>query len=132
VFSTTKIRILRLTAALVVLTAAVLVVAPLSWDGTFASDSVAVRGLTFYAITAGAYAVLPFVRRGDIFMVSMWLVLAVGIAPCFVGRELNAQHMFSDMAGVLLAAGPIYIARFRQTLQGDFRQHRRRDLDAAL
>jgi hypothetical protein len=133
VYSTAKIRMLRFTAALVVLTAAILLVAPLTmWSGVFPADNVAARALLFYAITAGAYAFLPFVRRGDIFMVSMWLMLAVGIAPCFAGQELNAHHMFADMAGVLLAAGPIYIARFRQRLQGDLRQHRRRDLDGAL
>jgi hypothetical protein len=65
-------------------------------------------------------------------MVGMWLVLAVGIAPCIAGRELNAAHMFADMAGVLGAALPIYIARFRQIIQGDVRLYRRRQVDSQL
>ena len=89
------------------------------------------RALVFYAITSGAYAVLPFVRRGDIAMVAMWLVLAAGVAPCFGGHELSAVDMFADMGGVLMAALPIYIARLRQVAQGDFRLYRRRETEAA-
>jgi hypothetical protein len=109
------------------------VVAPLAGLARgFAVDNVAARAILFYAITAGAYAFLPFVRRGDIAMVTMWLVLAVGVAPCIAGRELNPGHMFADMGGVLLSALPIYIARFRQVTQGDVRLYRRREVDAQL
>ena len=82
---------------------------------------------SFYdGVTAGAYGLLPFVRRGDIAVVAMWVVLGVGVAPCFVGQEVSAPHMFADMAGVLMGAAPIYIARFRQIAQGDVRNFRRR------
>src|SRR5215467_6933153 len=54
--------------------------------------------LVFYGITAGAYAALPFVRRGDIVMGGMWLVLAAGVGPCVTGQEISAPHMFADMA----------------------------------
>jgi hypothetical protein len=37
--------------------------------------------------------------------------------------------MFGGMAGVLMAAGPIYIARFRQIAQGDIRLYRRREIE---
>jgi hypothetical protein len=70
-------------------------------------------------------------RRGDVAMVAMWLVLGVGVAPCFSGQELSAPHMFADLAGVLMGAAPIYIARFRQIAQGDVRPYRRRETDAA-
>ena len=131
-FTTAQISLIRTAAAFVVLLAAIVLVAPLSMlNAAFPADNVAARALLFYAITAGAYGFLPFVRRGDIVMVGMWLVLAVGVAPCFAGRELSASCMFADMAGVLMSAIPIYIARFRQVAQGDLRQYRRRGGGAA-
>jgi hypothetical protein len=129
-FTTPRIRVLRLVAALAALTAAACVVAPLTLGGEgFPSDNLVARTVLFYVVTSGAYAFLPFVRRGDIAMVTMWLVLAVGVTPCMAGRELNASHMFADMAGVLMSALPIYIARFRQVVQGDMRIYRRRETD---
>jgi hypothetical protein len=40
--------------------------------------------------------------------------------------------MFADMAGVLLAAAPIYIARLRQVAQGDTRHPRRRQSEREI
>lgn len=128
-FPTVPFRMMRLASALVVLTCAIVLVAPLSLRSAVLSDKPVVDVLTFYGVTAGAYGLLPFVRRGDIVMVAMWVVLGVGVAPCFVGQELSPPHMFGAMAGVLLAAGPIYIARFRQIAQGDMRLYRRRDVE---
>jgi heme/copper-type cytochrome/quinol oxidase subunit 3 len=122
---------IRFAAALAVLAGAMAVVAPLAVSGEVFPDTVWARGLTFYLVTAGAYALLPYMRRGDIAMVAMWLVLAVGVAPCFVGQELSAVHMFSDMGGVAAAVIPIYIARFRQVAQGDMRPYRRREAELA-
>ena len=127
-FPTISFRLLRLASALVVLTCAVVLVSPLS--GLNLSDSIPLHTLTFYGVTAGAYGLLPFMRRGDIVMVAMWVMLGVGIAPCFVGRELSASRMFADLAGVLMGAAPIYIARFRQIAQGDTRQYHRRATEA--
>jgi hypothetical protein len=121
---------MRLVSALVVLVCAVLLVSPLSILSAIVPDSIPLHTLIFYGVTAGSYGLLPFVRRGDIAVVAMWVVLGVGVAPCFVGQELSAPHMFADMAGVLMGAAPIYIARFRQIAQGDVRHHRRR-LDEA-
>ena len=129
-FSLAQIRLMRFGSAFLALAAAVCIVAPLTvWGEGFLVDNVGARALLFYVITSGAYAFLPYMRRGDIAMVTMWLVLAVGITPCIAGRELNANHMFADMAGVLMSALPIYIARFRQLVQGDMRIYRRRDTD---
>ncbi len=75
-----------------------MLVAPLSLPAEGLANEV-VSAAIFYGVTAGAYGALPFVRRGDIAMVAMWLVLAVGVAPCVEGRELSAPHMFADMAG---------------------------------
>jgi hypothetical protein len=108
-----------------------MLVAPLSLASAASPGSEVIGGLVFYGVTAGAYGLLPFVRRGDIAMVAIWLMLAVGVAPCVEGRELSAPHMFADMAGVLMAVIPIYLARYRQIVQGDIRRHRRRDTDAA-
>jgi len=128
--SVPQIRLTRFAAALAAMGAAACVVAPLTMAGEgFPSDNLVVRTILFYFITSGAYAFLPFVRRGDIAMVAMWLVLAVGVTPCIAGHELNASRMFADMAGVLMSALPIYIARFRQLVQGDMRIYRRRDTD---
>jgi hypothetical protein len=122
---------MRLVSAAVVLAAAVVAVAPLSLRAALVSDKPWVDVLAFYGVTAGAYGLLPFVRRGDIAIVAMWVVLGVGVAPCFSGQELSPAHMFGGMAGVLMAAGPIYIARFRQIAQGDIRLYRRREVEAA-
>jgi hypothetical protein len=116
---------------MVVLSCAVMLLAPLSLPAAMSPDNQVVGAVIFYGVTAGAYGALPFVRRGDIAMVAMWLVLAVGVAPCVQGHELSASHMFADMAGVLMAAGPIYLARFRQLAQGDTRHQRRRQADTA-
>jgi hypothetical protein len=121
---------MRFAAAFVALVAAACIVSPLTmWGQAFPSENLATRAVLFYAITSGAYAFLPFVRRGDIAMVTMWLVLAVGIAPCIAGHELDADNMFADMAGVLMSALPVYIARFRQMQQGDLRHYHRRETD---
>ena len=126
---TAPFRMVRFASALVVLTCAVALVAPLSIRGGLIPDSLPIHALIFYGVTAGAYGLLPFMRRGDIAMVAMWVVLGVGVAPCFVGQELSAAHMFADMAGVLMGAAPIYIARFRQVAQGDIRPYRRREAE---
>jgi hypothetical protein len=120
---------MRLVSALSVLGCAVMLVAPLSLPLALTHDNPTIGALIFYGVTAGAYGALPFVRRDDIAIVAMWLVLAVGVAPCVDGRELSAPHMFADMAGVLMAALPIYLARYRQIAQGDTRHDRRRGAD---
>ena len=129
VFPTLPLHMVRLASALVVLVCAVVLVSPLSLLRAFVPDSIPLHTLTFYGATAGAYGLLPFVRRGDIAVVAMWVVLGVGVAPCFVGQELSAPYMFADMAGVLMGAGPVYIARFRQIAQGDTRPYRRREAE---
>jgi hypothetical protein len=131
VFSISPFPILRFGSAVAVLCVAVVLVLMLSLRPADLPWVVTVHTLTFYAITAGAYAALPFIRRGDIVMVAGWLVLGAGVAPCFAGQELSAPHMFADMAGVLLAAAPIYIARHRQIAQGDTRPQHRREGEAA-
>jgi len=128
---TVSLRTMRFISALVVLGCAVMLVTPLSLPSAISPDRAVVSALIFYGVTAGAYGLLPFVRRGDIFMGAMWLVLAVGVAPCVEGEELSPLHMFADMAGVLMAAGPIYLARYRQVAQGDTRHNRRRETDKA-
>ena len=125
---THPLTLMRLAMALAALTVFVVLVSPLSGAG-FLPDNVVGRGLVFYGLTAGAYAALPLVRRGDVAAVAMWLVLGVGIAPCYAGQELSAPHMFADMGGVILAAAPIYIARFRQVIQGDTHQLRCRETE---
>lgn len=125
------LRLVRFATAFAVLAVAIAMVAPLSLADPIYPDAAWARALVFYVATAGAYATLPYVRRGDVAMVAMWLVLAVGVAPCFSGRELSAGNMFADMGGVLMAALPIYIARFRQVAQGDLRHHRRREIEMA-
>lgn len=130
-FPTAPFRMMRLGCAVVVLICAIVLVSPLSIRNVVLPGDLTVDAITFYGVTAGAYGLLPFVRRGDIAIVAMWVVLGVGIAPCFLGQEISASHMFADMAGVLLAAGPIYIARFRQIAQGDIRLYRRREVEVA-
>ncbi|THD64731.1 hypothetical protein [Phenylobacterium sp.] len=126
---TVSFRMMRWASALVVLVCAVVALAPLSLRNTVLPDTVLVDALSFYGVTAAAYVLLPFVRRGDVAIVAMWIVLGVGVAPCFSGQEISASHMFADMAGVLMAAGPVYIARFRQVAQGDVRARRRREIE---
>lgn len=121
----------RLASAMVVLVCAVALVLPMSLRPPLLVGNLTADALIFYGVTAGAYGLLPFVRRGDVVMVAMWLVLGVGVAPCFLGQEISAARMFADMAGVLAAAAPVYIARFRQIAQGDVRPHRRREAEAS-
>jgi hypothetical protein len=126
VFTAIPLRLPRLAAALCVGSGAVAAIGVLTARDIDAPDAVALHWATFYGVTAAAYAALPFVRRGDVLMVAGWLVLAAGVAPCALGQEISAPHMFADMAGVVTAAVPIYIARMRQLAQGDIRAQRRR------
>lgn len=127
---TNPLKLMRLAVAGAAVAGLVILLSVPSGDGGL-YESVVWRALVFYGFTACAYGLLPLVRRGDIAAVAMWLVLGVGVAPCFVGQELSAPHMFADMAGVILATAPIYIARYRQVAQGDTRRLRRRGGEAA-
>jgi hypothetical protein len=120
---------MRLATGLAAAVAVIVMLARIGSAAPVLPDTVVGRALLFYAITAIAYVVLPFVRRTDIAVVAMWLVLAAGVAPCFGGEELSASHTFAGMAGVLLAAAPIFIARFRQIAQGDIGALRRRETE---
>jgi hypothetical protein len=123
------IRIPRLGLALAVAGVAVTLVGWVTYFGAALPNVITIHWAIFYAVTAGGYAALPLVRRGDVLMVASWLVLAAGVGPCIAGQEISAPQMFADMAGVASAAAPIYIARLRQIAQGDVRPNRRRQAE---
>jgi hypothetical protein len=87
------------------------------------------RLLLFYLATAAAYGLMPFVRRGDIPLVAAWVVLLAELSPCVSGRLISPVKVTADVLGVLMAAGPIYLARMRQVMQGDMRATTRRASD---
>lgn len=89
------------------------------------------RLLLFYAGTLGAYALMPFVRRGDVPLVAAWVVLLSELAPCIGGQLISPEKVCADALGVLLAAAPVYVARLRQIRQGDIRPPGRRATDHA-
>lgn len=84
------------------------------------------RVFLFYAGTSLAYALLPLMRRGDIPLVAAWVVLFSALLPGFSGHLISARDVLADGLGVLMAAAPIYVARFRQIQQGDTRAASRR------
>ncbi|MBX3485720.1 hypothetical protein [Phenylobacterium sp.] len=84
------------------------------------------RVLIFWAGVNLAYALMPYVRRGDIPLVAAWVVLLSELAPCFAGHLISPENVCADVLGVLMAAGPIYVARLRQIQQGDIRPAGRR------
>jgi hypothetical protein len=84
------------------------------------------RLLLFYVGTSLAYALMPFVRRGDVPLVAAWVVLLAELSPCFTGELMSPTKVAADAIGVLMAAVPIYIARLRQVQQGDIRPGGRR------
>ena len=83
----------------------------------------------FYAATSLAYLLLPFARRTDIPLVAAWVVLLSELAPCLTGQLLSPMNVLADTFGVVMAAGPIFIARYRQQQQGDVRPGVRRTAD---
>jgi hypothetical protein len=85
-----------------------------------------VRLLLFYAATLAAYGLMPFVRRGDIPLVAAWVVLLSELAPCIGGQLISPEKVTADALGVAMAAGPVYLARLRQLMQGDVRPGGRR------
>jgi hypothetical protein len=93
------------------------------------ADDFLVRLVLFYAATAAAYALMPFIRRGDIPLVAAWVILVAELAPCFTGQLISPTKVAADGLGVLMATIPIYIARLRQVLQGDIRPGGRRASD---
>ena len=90
------------------------------------AESFVPRLLLFYAGASVAYGLMPFVRRGDVPLVAAWVVLISELTPCVSGQLLSPDKVTADVLGVLMAAGPIYIARLRQVLQGDVRPGGRR------
>jgi len=90
------------------------------------ADGFLPRLLLFYAGTGLAYALMPFVRRGDVPLVAAWVVLLAELAPCIGGELMSPVKVTADALGVLMAAAPIYVARLRQVAQGDIRPGGRR------
>ncbi len=90
------------------------------------------RLLLFYVGATCAYVMMPFARRGDIPLVCAWVVLLSELAPCIGGRLISPVHVAADIAGVLMATAPIYVARLRQVLQGDTRPGGRRASEMKL
>jgi len=90
------------------------------------TDTFLARLLLFYAGTAAAYGLMPYVRRGDIPLVAAWVVLLAELAPCVAGRLISPTKVTADVLGVLMATAPIYVARLRQVQQGDIRPGGRR------
>lgn len=84
------------------------------------------RLLLFYVGTGLAYALMPFVRRGDVPLVAAWVVLLAELSPCIGGELMSPTKVAADALGVLMAAAPVYVARLRQVLQGDTRPTGRR------
>jgi hypothetical protein len=93
------------------------------------TDAFLPRLLLFYVGTAAAYGLMPYVRRGDIPLVAAWVVLLAELAPCVAGQLIAPVKVTADALGVLMAAGPIYVARLRQVQQGDVRPGGRRSMD---
>ena len=92
-------------------------------------DAFLARVVLFYVATSLAYGMMPYVRRGDIPLVAAWVILLAELAPCLNGSPLSPMKVTADGAGVIMATGPIYIARLRQVLQGDTRPIGRRASD---
>lgn len=90
------------------------------------SEPFLARVLLFYVGTTAAYALMPYVRRGDIPLVAAWVVLLAELAPCVAGQLISPMKVTADVLGVLMATGPIYVARLRQVQQGDVRPGGRR------
>ncbi len=90
------------------------------------ADPFLARVLIYYAATSVAYGLMPYVRRGDIPLVGAWVVLLSELAPCVMGQLISPAKVTADVLGVLMAAGPIYVARLRQVQQGDTRPCGRR------
>ncbi len=87
------------------------------------------RTLLFYVGVSTAYVLLPYVRRGDVPLAAMWVVLAAELAPLASGQMMSPTTVAADVLGVALAAAPIFIARLRQVAQGDTRSRGRREKD---
>jgi hypothetical protein len=90
------------------------------------ADDFVPRLLLFYAGAITAFGLMPYVRRGDIPLVAAWVVLLAELAPCIGGQLISPTRVTADVLGVLLATGPIYVARLRQVQQGDTRPTGRR------
>ena len=105
-----------------------IVLGALVFAGSFLpmTQSFPARVALFYAGTSLAYALLPYVRRGDIPLMAAWVVLLSELAPCLTGQLMMPERVLADGLGVLMAAGPIFIARLRQICQGDVRPASRR------
>jgi hypothetical protein len=74
----------------------------------------------FYAYTLVALACWPAHRKADIALAVIALGALSEAAQGVCGRDASAGDLVADALGVMLAAGPLWVARFRQLAQ----QHR--------
>lgn len=124
--SASTLRSASLPRSMYVAVGTVMGVATLALSLTPWLDSFVARILLFYAATGGAYALMPYVRRGDVPLVAAWVVLLSELAPCITGQLISPAKVGADLLGVGMAVTPIYIARLRQVMQGDTRPTGRR------
>ena len=111
-------------------TGAIIGAAVLALSLTPLTEPFLARVALFYLATGLAYGLMPYARRGDIPLVAAWVILLSELAPCIAGRLISPLNVTADAIGVLMATGPIYIARLRQVAQGDTRPAGRRASDS--
>ena len=104
----------RVVAVIVAAVAVVLLLGPFGapdgWDKVL-------HAAGFYGFTLLALACFPWHRKGDLIVTVLALGASSELAQGITGRDMSVFDFCADAAGVALAAGPIYVARFRQIAQ---------------
>lgn len=75
-------------------------------------DTVA-HGLLFYGLGVLMLSALPRSRTADLALALLGVAAASEVAQSLVGREMSFHDVAGDAAGIVLAVGPTYLARFR-------------------
>lgn len=110
----------RLTAALTVLLATVLMLGPFQGleRSLGLSDAVA-HAIAFYLLTVMAFLVAPRARRTDLWIMVMAFGVAVEIIQGFTGRSASLADLMADAFGATAAILPGLVERLRT----DVRRH---------
>ncbi len=80
----------------------------------------------FYGFSLLTLLCLPWSRKDEIFLALIAVAATSEISQRLTGRSASTIDLLADLAGVVVAAAPVYVARFRQVAQQGSARHNRR------
>lgn len=109
---------LRWAGVLAGLAAAVVIAGPFRYaDLGLPFPDIVAHALLFYGLGVLMLGALPNSRTADLALALLLIGCVSEVVQAMVGREMSLLDLGGDAAGILLAAGPTYLARFRAVVR---------------